>query len=61
MILAGDIGGTKCTLTLFDSDGSQLKPLYRITMPTRDFRGFESVLEHFQAQAMQNGARLENL
>lgn len=60
MILAGDFGGTKCTLTLFDSGGGQLQALYRSTAPTRDFGSFESLLDHFRAQANQNGVRWEN-
>ena len=59
MILAGDIGGTKCTLILFDTAGGTLKLLYRNTAPTRDFQSFESVLKHFLAQAAQSGTHLE--
>lgn len=60
MILAGDVGGTKCTLTLFESDGGQLKALYRKTAPTRDFHNFESLLDHFRGQANENGFDWEN-
>lgn len=60
MILAGDIGGTKCTLTLFESDGGQLKAIYRNTAPTRDFRSFESLLDHFRGQANENGVTWES-
>ena len=59
MILAGDIGGTKCTLILFDTAGGALKLLYRNTAPTRDFHSFESVLKHFLAQAAQTSSHLE--
>jgi glucokinase len=58
MILAGDIGGTKCTLTLFDSTGSQIKPLHRSSLPTREFASIESVLENFRTQAQSNGLHL---
>jgi glucokinase len=56
MILAGDIGGTKCTLTLFESSGGRLGSVYRYTVPTRDFANFESLLEDFLAQAQQKSA-----
>src|SRR5215469_452813 len=55
MILAGDIGGTKCTLALFDEDGSVLKPVHRLTQPTREFSGIESMLDDFQKRALQSG------
>lgn len=60
MILAGDLGGTKCTLTLFDCGSGQLKALYRDTAPTRAFARFESLLDHFRTQANQNGMRWED-
>lgn len=55
MILAGDIGGTKCTLTLFESSSGRLSSVYRYTVPTRDFSNFESLLDDFRAQAQQKG------
>jgi len=62
MILAGDIGGTKCTLTIFQADDRTLTPQYRNTVPTRDFHGFGSVLERFRVEAEQSGVRIqENL
>lgn len=59
MILAGDIGGTKCTLILFQTDGNRLSLLYRSTVPTRGFPGFESVLANFRAEAEQRGVSIE--
>jgi len=56
MILAGDIGGTKCTLVLFDEDGSRLKPVHRSSEPTRDFSSIEALLDDFQSQVRQNGS-----
>lgn len=58
MILAGDIGGTKCTLTLFESVGGQIKPLLRSSSPTREVADVESLLENFRAQAERNGLHL---
>lgn len=60
MILAGDLGGTKATLTLFDCGSGQLKALYRNTARTRDFRSVESLLDHFRAQANESGLNWEN-
>jgi len=58
MILAGDIGGTKCTLILFHTAGGKLNLVYRNTAPTRDFPDFESVLDNFRVQAEQSGVRI---
>jgi glucokinase len=51
VILAGDIGGTKCTLTSFAENESGLKPVYRFSAPTREFASVEILLEKFRAQA----------
>ena len=42
MILAGDLGGTKCTLILFDIDATRLRPVYRLTAKTADFPDISS-------------------
>ena len=55
MILAGDIGGTKCTLVLFEEDGGSLRPIHRVSQPTREFSGIEALLDDFQKQAHQSG------
>ena len=47
MILAGDIGGTKCTLTLFVISGHELEALCRFTTPTRGSQGVAHVFEKF--------------
>ena len=36
MILAGDIGGTKTNLALFEADGDKLRPVREATFPRRD-------------------------
>jgi glucokinase len=41
---------------LFECDGTQLRQAYRISVPTRDFSDFASVLEEFRAKARQDGA-----
>ena len=35
MILAGDVGGTKCTFTLFTQSDSGLNPAFRLSLPTK--------------------------
>jgi len=47
MILAGDIGGTKATFGLFDSDRAKLKPLAQRTFHTKDFRSLEEMVGVF--------------
>jgi glucokinase len=58
MILAGDIGGTKCTLTLFEERGLQLTPLHRSSVPTREFSSIAGVLQDFQKQTERAGLSL---
>ena len=58
MILAGDIGGTKCTLTLFDCAGGQLKPLLRSSSPTHEVASMEALLDNFRIQAQPKGLHL---
>src|SRR6266853_6290186 len=54
-ILAGDLGGTKCTLTLFSVEGSTLEPLCRFSAPTREFSDVRSLLNSFRAYARREG------
>lgn len=60
MILAGDIGGTKCTLILFHTESGKLNIVYRNTAPTQDFHDFESALENFRVQAEKSGVRIDS-
>jgi glucokinase len=60
MILAGDIGGTKCAFTLFEQDGSALKPVYRFHEPTREAHSLEELLTRFIASAAQAGFPTSN-
>ena len=55
MILAGDLGGTKCTLMLFAVEGEDLQPVYRLRMPTAGASSLETLLEEFERQAEQAG------
>lgn len=47
MILAGDIGGTKVELAIFDGHPSEVKPLASKRFPSRDHRGLEEIVEKF--------------
>jgi glucokinase len=44
MILAGDVGGTKTVLALFEDD---LKPVREETLPSADFDSLESAIDRF--------------
>ncbi|HEV3269206.1 MAG TPA: glucokinase [Candidatus Rhabdochlamydia sp.] len=46
MLLAGDIGGTKVSLALFEED-KQLRCVEKKTFHSRDFSDFSSLLHHF--------------
>lgn len=50
MILAGDIGGTKTTLALFEVVGPKLRMTdHRATFPSRDHQTFDEILATFLA------------
>lgn len=57
MILAGDIGGTKCTLVLFDASESELRPICRLSVPTRSSPGLTGILEQFADYAAQKAIK----
>jgi glucokinase len=61
MILAGDLGGTKCTLILFDIDAHRLRPIFRLTAKTADFPDIESFFANFRERANREGHSLTNL
>ncbi|KAG6559391.1 Glucokinase [Candidatus Rhabdochlamydia oedothoracis] len=48
MLLAGDIGGTKVSLALFEEE-AQLQCVEETTFHSRDFSNFSSLLHHFLA------------
>jgi glucokinase len=58
MILAGDVGGTKCNLALFRQEGFTLRPAFQRRLATRDYKGFDDLIEDFlqQASAAEKGA-----
>ena len=47
MILAGDIGGTKTVLALFEPEGDGLRLVRDATFPSRDHPTFEEILTRF--------------
>jgi glucokinase len=47
MILAGDIGGTKCNLALFEFQGEDYRKIVDCRYPSRDFASFDEVIEKF--------------
>ncbi|MGC2185259.1 MAG: glucokinase [Terriglobales bacterium] len=54
MILAGDIGGTKCNLALFrETETGALEPVFQCRYATHDFSRFEDLLEQFRLQAAE--------
>ena len=47
MILAGDIGGTKCNLAVFEQHGASLLLVFRRRYATREFESLEELVERF--------------
>jgi len=52
MILAGDVGGTKCNLGLFLQEGLTLRSVFQRRLATRDYAGFEDLVEDFLKQTI---------
>jgi glucokinase len=47
MLLAGDIGGTKTRLAIYDSEDTLRNPLVENTFPSGDYDSLEAVIEDF--------------
>jgi glucokinase len=47
MVLAGDVGGTKTRLGLFEPDGARPRPHERHSYPTNEFGSFTEILDAF--------------
>jgi glucokinase len=57
MILAGDIGGTKCSLAMFqEAEGATLRRVFHRRYATRDFSRFEDLIDHFSRQGVEQRA-----
>ena len=51
MILAGDVGGTKCNLALFAEKDGKLEFVFRQRFASKDFSKFELIVKEFTRQA----------
>jgi glucokinase len=47
VILAGDVGGTKCNLALFSERGGQLNPVFKQRFRSKDFAKFDLIAKEF--------------
>jgi glucokinase len=54
MILAGDVGGTKTRLALYERGGRPREPLVERTLPSRDHASFEALMHAFLDEAGAN-------
>lgn len=51
MILAGDVGGTKCNLALFSKKDGKLTSVFRQRFRSKDFAQFDLIAKEFARQA----------
>lgn len=51
MIIAGDVGGTKCNLALFSESDGILTPIYKQRFASKDFAQFDLIVREFSRQA----------
>jgi glucokinase len=51
LILAGDVGGTKCNLALFSEKGDKLTPVFKQRFRSKDFAQFDLIAKEFARQA----------
>lgn len=47
MILAGDIGGTKCNLALYELDGKSHRKIVKLRYESREFPTFDEIISKF--------------
>jgi len=61
VILAGDVGGTKCNLALFSEKGGTLTPVFQQRFASKDFTKFELIVGEFVRAATPHldGQRIE--
>jgi glucokinase len=55
LILAGDVGGTKVALALYDFQGGALHHTAEKRYPARDYPGLQAIVEEFLAEQGQHG------
>lgn len=51
MILAGDVGGTKCNLALFSENGGKLSAIFKQRFASKGFAQFDLIVREFARQA----------
>ena len=51
MILAGDVGGTKCNLALFSEKDGKLTPVFKQRFASKEFAQFDLIVREFARQA----------
>src|SRR5579872_7522627 len=51
VILAGDVGGTKCNLALFSEKDGKLTPIFRQRFASKEFAQFDRIVKEFSRQA----------
>jgi glucokinase len=61
MLLAGDIGGTKTTLILFSTEGSGLKPVFRMRVGTQDFSSVVDLIQSVLQRARDENIAIDDL
>lgn len=54
MILAGDVGGTKCNLALFSENNGKLTSVFKQRFASKDFAQFDLIVREFSLQAAQH-------
>ena len=61
MILAGDVGGTKCNLALFSERDGKLTSVFRQRFRSKDFAQFDLIAKEFARQAASHlaGEKIE--
>ncbi len=60
MILAGDVGGTKCNLALFAENNGKLEFVFRERFASKEFAQFDLIIREFvrRASAHLNGGKI---
>ena len=61
MLLAGDIGGTKTTILLFEIESSALRPRYKLRLGTRDFASAGELMRAGLDRARKEGIEVRKL
>jgi len=51
VILAGDVGGTKCNLALFSEKDGKLTPVFRQRFASKEFAQFDLIVKEFTREA----------